>query len=451
MHRSVILLLSTLILAAFRPVHAEGLLQLWAEVVENNPTLKSSEYAVEQARAQQDQALAKLLPSVNLSGYYSLNNYNPFVATTGIQPFGGGKSIDYTGTRGYLQISQPIFDLPSYLRLEGAKKQAKQSEQQALAQRMQLAFDLVDQYLSVLEATDVILQLQAEQAATDEQLKSLRMMREHELVSNTDLYEVEAYAASIQSSQLEALNQKAIATEKLRKLTGTVLRVADTLQQEDFPEVKRSVDDWVQEALSANPLLLSLQYAAESAQSLIAGAHAGHLPTASISASEIYSNTGYNNLQTNGGPYNIGSLYLNFTVPIYAGGGVVAGEREAVSKYQMSREKIEETRRNIEEETRTAWLNAVSGHSRIASSRKEAGFREKAKIAQERSYELGVVTIIDVLDAHKRLLKAKTDYFKARYEFIRNLIRLRLNAGSFADLDLEAIAPWFGKPLALEP
>jgi hypothetical protein len=43
------------------------------------------------------------------------------------------------------------------------------------------------------------------------------------------------------------------------------------------------------------------------------------------------------------------------------------------------------------------------------------------------------------------LLKANTDYFKARYEFIRSLIRLRLNAGLLADLDLEAIEPWFGK------
>ena len=80
-----------------------------------------------------------------------------------------------------------------------------------------------------------------------------------------------------------------------------------------------------------------------------------------------------------------------------------------------------------------------------AAHQQESKFREKAKIAQERSYELGAATIIDVLDAHRRLLKANTDYSKARYDFIRSLIRLRLNAGSLADLDLEAIAPWFGK------
>ena len=111
----------------------------------------------------------------------------------------------------------------------------------------------------------------------------------------------------------------------------------------------------------------------------------------------------------------------------------------------ICREKIEEVHRNIEKETRTAWLNAVSGRSRIDSTHQESKFREKAKTAQERSYELGAATIIDVLDTHRRLLKANTDYSKARYDFIRSLIRLRLNAGSLSDLDLEAIAPWFGK------
>ncbi|WP_347986849.1 TolC family outer membrane protein [Methylomonas sp. AM2-LC] len=444
-----LLICFVLFLLTLTSANAESLLQLWAQVVENNPTLKGSEYAVEEARAQQDQALAKLLPNVSINSYYSFNNYNPNAMATGFQPFGGGKTVDYTGYRGILQISQPIFDLPSYLRLESAKSQSKQSEQQALAQRMQLAYNLVDQYLTVLEANDSLLQLEAELAATQAQLKSMRMMREHELASSTDLYEIEAYAESLNSTQLEAQHQKAIATEKIRKLTGTVMQTADPLTQNEFPEVKRSVDEWVQEALSANPQLLALQYATESAQSMRGSALAGHLPTASISANEIYANTSYNNLQSSS-TYNVGSLYLNLNIPIYAGGGIEAGEREAASKFQMSREKIEETRRSIEEDTRTAWLNVVSGHTRIASSKKEAVFREQAKIGKERSYQLGVSTIIDVLDAQKRLLKARTDYFKARYEFIRNLIRLRLNAGSFADLDLESIAPWFGNPIKLE-
>ncbi|QFY41388.1 hypothetical protein F6R98_01075 [Candidatus Methylospira mobilis] len=430
-------------LATTSPANAESLLQLWAHVVENNPTLKGSEYTVEQMRAQQDQVLAKLLPNIGISGYYSYNNYNQNASANGFNPFGGQGNAYYPGFRGSLQIVQPLFDLPSYFQLEATEKQAKQSEQQALALRMKVAYDLVDQYLGILEANDTIVQLESEQAATDAQINRLRHMHERQMAKATDLYEVEAYAQSIQTAQLEASHQKAIAAEKLRELSGILLHESDPLTQDTFPEIQRSADEWVQEALSSNPTLLSLQYASETAQKMIASAKAGHLPTANVTASEMYGNTGYNNLQYPNN-YNIASLYLNISIPIYAGGGVEAAGREAVSKYQMSREKIEEARRNIEKETRSAWLNATSGRARIESSRQELSFREKAKIAQEKSYEVGAATIVNVLDAHRRLMKANTDHYKARYEFIRSLIRLRLNAGSLADLDLEAIAPWFG-------
>ena len=42
---------------------AKSILELWEHVVSSNPTLRASEHAVEQARAQQDQAFSKLLPT----------------------------------------------------------------------------------------------------------------------------------------------------------------------------------------------------------------------------------------------------------------------------------------------------------------------------------------------------------------------------------------------------
>lgn len=435
----LLVMLSSLLTGSVR---AESLLQLWTHVVESNPALKSSEYVIEQVRAQHDQVLANLLPNVMLTGYYSYNSYNGSVAKNGFV-LNGATNSNYPGYRAYLQITQTLFDLPHYLQMEGVNKQANQYEQQALAQRMQMAYNLVDQYMSVLEASDIIAQLESELAASDAQVNRMRHMHERQMAKVTDLYEVEAYAQSLQTSKLEAQHQKSIATEKLRELTGTLLHEPDPLVQDVFPEVKRGADEWVQESLSANPVLLALKYAAESAQQMIASAKAQHLPTANVTASEVFTNTFYNNT-TNGDSYNVGSLYFNVTIPIYSGGGTEAGVRSAASQYQQAREKIEETRRSIEKDTRSAWFNAVSGRARIESSRQEAGFREKAKIAQEKSYELGATTIINVLNAHRLLLKANTDHFKARYDFIRSLIRLRLNAGSLADLDLEAIAPWFG-------
>ena len=420
---------------------AEGILQLWEHVIESNPTLKSSEHAVEQAKAQKDQAMAKLLPSMGVKGYYSFNSYNRNMEGGGFT-LTGGTNTSYGGYMGSLQFTQALFDLPSFLTLQGADKQTQQQEQYALAQRMQVAYDLVDAYLNVLHAEDQIRQLKGEIDASRTQLARLRKMHEQQMAKVTDLYEVEAYAQSLETSEIEAEHEKAIATEKLREISGVLVQHPEVLRQVDFPELKRNADEWVQEALSSNPLLLSLQYGAESAQQMINSAQAQHLPTASFSAQETVANTITNNLQVT--PYNIGSLYLNVNIPLYQGGGVEAGVREQAQKYSMTREKIEETRRAIEKDTRTAWFNVVSGRSRIESSLKEVKFREKAKTAQETSYHSGVTTIVDLLDAHRRLLKGQTDFYKARYDFVRSLIRLRLNSGSLADIDLEVISPWFG-------
>lgn len=421
-------------------VRAEGLLELWERVVVSNPTLMMSEHQVEQARAQRDQALSKLLPNAGIKGYYGFNALNKDINSGGFKLYGPATQ-QYQGYYGSLQINQALFDLPSYINLQSADKTTQQREQYALAQRMQIAYQMVDSYLAILESNDMISQLEAEKESVDVQIDRLRHMHESQMAKVTDLYEIEAYGQAVETSLIESRHSRSIATETLREITGVVAERLDPLNQEEFPPLERNADEWVEEALTGNPLLLSLEAGSEAAQKMIASANAQHLPTASLGLGETISNTITNGVQIT--PYNIGSATLNVNIPLYAGGGIEAGVRESVQEYQVTREKIEAGRRQIEKETRTAWFNVSTGHSRIDSSRKEYAFREKAKIAQEKSYELGAATIVNVLDAHRRMIKASTDFRKAKYEYIRSLVSLRLNAGSLADLDLEAIAVWF--------
>jgi outer membrane protein len=64
--------------------------------------------------------------------------------------------------------------------------------------------------------------------------------------------------------------------------------------------------------------------------------------------------------------------------------------------------------------------------------------------AQERGYELGVVTVVLVLDARRRLLRARTDQSRARYNYLRDLIALRIRAGVLTEADVAEFNRWFG-------
>ncbi|HET9976210.1 MAG TPA: TolC family protein, partial [Burkholderiaceae bacterium] len=58
--------------------------------------------------------------------------------------------------------------------------------------------------------------------------------------------------------------------------------------------------------------------------------------------------------------------------------------------------------------------------------------------------ELGASRITDLLDARRRLLKARADQSKARYDFIRDVVALKIRSGDVNDSDVAQWDRWFG-------
>jgi outer membrane protein len=127
---------------------------------------------------------------------------------------------------------------------------------------------------------------------------------------------------------------------------------------------------------------------------------------------------------------------------LYSGGSVRAGEREALARFDITKYKHMEKQREIERETRTAYLSAQTGYSRIASTAREVEARVKARDGQQRGYELGASTIVALLEAKKNLLKSRFGYAKARYDYIRSLVALRVWGGTLTRADVEQINGW---------
>jgi len=55
------------------------------------------------------------------------------------------------------------------------------------------------------------------------------------------------------------------------------------------------------------------------------------------------------------------------------------------------------------------------------------------------------VTVIDLLETKKDLLKSQFEHSKARYNFIRALVALKLWSGSLGGQDVEEINRWLWK------
>lgn len=420
-----------------------NLLQLYDLAMTSNPVVEGRKYSIMQAEAQKDQARSKLLPQVSATGFISWNELNQ-ETTNAFTRQTTDFTSQYQGLRGVVQARQALFDLASYRAYEGAGFTIKQAEQDLADARMGLATDLVDRYLEFLQATDEAGYLQGELDLTDGDAQRIRRLYERAMAKVTDLYEVEAYYQTLKTRELEIHNAKAVALEKVREVVGTPVIDLARLTKEELPAVPGQADQWVANAVLHHPAIQALQHAMDAAAKTIASQWANHLPLLSLQTAGIYAkNGGFDNRQLE--PYTVGTLGLQLNMPLYSGGSVKAGEREAIARFEMTKYKHMQKQREIERETRTAYLNAQTAYSRIASTAREVEARVKARDGQQRGYELGAATIVALLESKKNLLKSRFGYAKARYDYIRSLVALRVWGGTLSRTDLEEINSWLAR------
>jgi outer membrane protein len=433
-------LLITAVWTLGNPAEAGSLLDLYHKALESNPTLLTRKYTIDQSQAREDQAFSGLLPQVSANGSYSLNSFKNEGDFAALNPDANSRQ-NYDGLRGTVQARQALFDLPAYLRYEGAEAATRQSKEEFEAYQMELGGELIDRYLQTLEAIDQITYLADEMESVSTQVKRLQHLYKKQMTKVTDLYEVEAYYQSLQTQNIEAENQKAIALEKLRQIAGILPEQVSLLAVDSFPPKPTDVDSWISDAVTSNLNLLALKAGIESAEKNLSGAKAGHLPQLALIMSHTYSDQGFDNRSQP--PYNVSSANLQLNIPLFEGGGTEAAAREAAARLLIVKQEHERVRRQVELETRTSFLNAIASHSKIDSTAEEVKFQKKANEAQKKGYELGASTIIDVLDSQRRASQAQLDHLKARYDYIRNLIALKIWSGGLSIDKIEEIDVWF--------
>ena len=410
---------------------AGELLDLYKKALDINPTLLSRGYSIDQIAAREDQAFSALLPQVSLTGNYSYNRYHPESETTSY----------YDSLRGTAQANQVLFDLPAYLRYKSAEEATLQSELERDAYLMSLGGDLVDRYLLVLESVDTIVNLKEEKISVQSQIQRLKKMRERQMVTVTDLYEVEAYGHDLNTQIIEAENEKAIALERIRELTSVIPGSLPSLNITKMPEVPVNVEQWIEDATNNNPSISALKAGLEAAEKTIYGSQAGHLPTVSVQLSQTYSDQGFDNRQSSA--YNVGTASLQLNIPVFSGGRISAEVREAVASRHIVFQELERAKRELERETRTSFLNAVVGQARIDSTQRQLDARKKATKALQKGYELGVSTIIDVLESRRDLMQTQTEVWQARYQYLRSLVLLKVWTGNLTMPYMEKVDQWF--------
>ena len=413
-------------------VNAEDLLSLYKSAMQDNPTLKIRELGIERAKADADIAVSRLYPQVNLQVSGSKNYANE-----------AGRLSDYYGQRANLSARQAILDLASYYRFDSARYAAKQAESEAHLARMQLTAQLIDSYLEGLQSDDEMEQLWGEKEVATQQVARLLAMFQMQMAKVTDLSEATAYLQQLETRQIDVANKADAARIKLRELSGRDPGELAVLTKSNFPVVPYDENYWVRSALDGNPDILARTEAVKVSRSTLSSARAEHYPQLSFLMQRNESNQDIDNLPRR--EFGVNVVGLELRIPIYEGGRVNATMASALAQLNISQQQLEATRRTVERDIRLVFASAIANHARIESTTNQVNAMQQSVTAQEVGFDLGVVTVIDVLDARRRLFKARLDLAKARYDFLRDLMGLRMRSGGLRVTDIEEFNQWLAQ------
>ncbi|MGQ0384852.1 MAG: TolC family outer membrane protein [Gammaproteobacteria bacterium] len=440
-------LVHTLLLAATATsASAADLGTIYERAVANDPVIREAEANRRAARESKPQALAALLPQIDASGRYDEEETEfdgAFVSPTGIQA--QVRDSDGDTTAWQVQLRQSVFRWQNWAALRRADAESAQAEADYQVAQQDLILRASEAYFNVLAAQDTLEAAQAAHDAIARQLEQSEKRFEVGLIAVTDVQEAKAAFDSATAALIQAKRNLATTGERLRELTG------DTFDELSKPGETMPLsapnpanpEEWVRLAMEQNAQLISSRLAAEVSRHGVSSELGGHLPSVDLVVTRSDSDESATITGSQAGDvdnqFEGTTVSLQVTVPIFSSGATASRVRQAEFRHIAARERLERTARETERETRDAYLGVNSEMSRVQSLKQAVESANTALQATEAGYEVGTRTSVDVLDARRRLFEAQTNYARSRYDYLLNVLRLRLAAGTLDARGLDEI------------
>ncbi len=410
---------------------AESFLDIYALAIAADPELKQVQLAYDIALEEKQQGMSLLLPNVSISGN---SNKDKQKRSYEVSLFDGEESYSSYGYS--LSIKQSLFNYNNIMSFRQAYDRINQVNTELRATEQSLIIKLLECYFDVLSAENNLRFVEAEKQAVERQLAQAETRLSAGLAAITDVFEARAQLDATIAQLFEAQNQLENSLEALREITNNHHDKLEPLVP-SLHLVKPAlfdINDWVDVAIKSNFTIAGLQHNSNLLRKEINRLRSGHLPTLDLVATYSKTISGGGNF----GQSNIesSSIGLQFNMPIYQGGVVSSQVKTAVIQYQQNMEKLEAETRSVRMQVRKAYLGVLASISRVNSLERSVESSDKALHAIEAGNRVGMRTMVDILQANRKLHRVQRDYERARYDYVLNGFRLKQLAGSLSMEDL---------------
>ena len=415
-------------------VYAQDLVQIYQLALESDTVLKQAETNRMAIGENEDQAIAKLLPTLGLSANSA---WNRLTNTKSRPTFQGAGTQEYWDNGFTLNLTQPVFHWDYWVELTQADNQIAQAEALYQDEVQSLMVRVSEAYFNILAAEESLAFTQAEKEAIEQQLEQAEQRFNVGLIAMTDVYEARAAFDKAVAELIRMQNELDNNKERLREIIGPVefnLLALNAHLPLNSPEPNNS-DEWGKIAENQNLKVLAALNDAEVSRKAIELQQSGHYPTVDIVGA--YTLTDNNSsFGLRGDQERIG---VQLNLPLFAGGMVNSRTRQAQYRYVQAKEKLNGVRRAVDRQVKDAYRGVISSIGQVNALQASVTSMQNALEATEAGLEVGTRTMVDVLKNQSDLYEAKRNYARARYDYLINGLKLKQSASVVNVQDVAAI------------
>ncbi len=410
-------------------VLADTLLQIYELAKQKDPQILQAKAVRDQAFEKITESRASLLPQIKLgldAGYSKTSDSDAQTASS----YGANVSL-----------SQAIYREDYWTALTLSEKAATRADTVYGNEAQNLIQRTTEAYFNVLRAQDAVSAVQANKNAVARQLEQTKQRFAVGLTAITDVHEAQAEHDRTLASLINAQNDLKNSFEALRELTGVDARNLDVLNTDRFEPVAPAgnSDSWLAKAENNNLSLHTQLISKDIAKTQIDQAEAGHLPTLDLVAGLGSNYKNYKAPHLDDGTLNNANIGLQFNIPLYSGGAITSRVKQAQFNYVSASEELVKTHRSVQTSVRSNYNNVGAAISSIQAYEQTVVSSQSALKATEAGFDVGTRTIVDVLDATKKLYSSKDLLANARYDYILSMLRLKQASGELSEQDLQNI------------
>lgn len=380
----------------------------------NAPAAVQARGSIRTANATVKQSYAAFLPSINLSAGTQRQSGDRFDTQGNLVPFTGNPTNYSTGLNSSLQLfdgGRRFFDV------KRTKADVDAAEAGETASRYQIALQVKQQYYNILAARESqsAANAQVEQASQQLKASSLRLRAGAATVSDSLRSLVQLGNARL--AQLTAANNLQLANATLTRLvaspTTVTATVSDTIDQAVvIPDIAS-----LQPLIDHSPAVEQADAQLNSAHLSLRSAKTAYLPTVSMGFNR--SGSGLDpafGLSDKRYAYNQ-NLSFSMAFPLFNN-----LNREVTVARAIVSEDVAEA--NLRDAKYLAHQTLVQSLGQMRTAQEQVAIQmtsvkaaEEDLRVQQRRYELGATTLLDLLTSQTALDNARTALIRARYDY----------------------------------